>query len=137
MKSCSSSSRWKSARCSTSTSFPGDETPIIRGSALNALISESKDIDAPEYKCMHELMDAVDTWIPTPDRKADQPFLMPVEDVFTISGRGTVATGRVERGQLKLGEEVEIVGLTDETSQDRRHRYRNVPQAARLRRGWR
>ena len=95
-------------------SFPGDETPIIRGSALNALISESKDIDAPEYKCMHELMDAVDTWIPTPDRKADQPFLMPVEDVFTISGRGTVATGRVERGQLKLGEEVEIIGLTDE-----------------------
>ena len=94
--------------------FPGDETPIIRGSALNALISESKDIDAPEYKCMHELMDAVDTWIPTPDRKADQPFLMPVEDVFTISGRGTVATGRVERGQLKLGEEVEIIGLTDE-----------------------
>ena len=95
-------------------SFPGDETPIIRGSALNALISESKDIDAPEYKCMHELMDAVDTWIPTPDRKADQPFLMPVEDVFTISGRGTVATGRVERGPLKLGEEVEIIGLTDE-----------------------
>ena len=95
-------------------SFPGDETPIIRGSALNALISESKDIDAPEYKCMHALMDAVDTWIPTPDRKADQPFLMPVEDVFTISGRGTVATGRVERGQLKLGEEVEIIGLTDE-----------------------
>ena len=95
-------------------SFPGDETPIIRGSALNALISESKDVDAPEYKCMHELMDAVDTWIPTPDRKADQPFLMPVEDVFTISGRGTVATGRVERGQLKLGEEVEIIGLTDE-----------------------
>ena len=95
-------------------SFPGDETPIIRGSALNALISESKDIEAPEYKCMHELMDAVDTWIPTPDRKADQPFLMPVEDVFTISGRGTVATGRVERGQLKLGEEVEIIGLTDE-----------------------
>ena len=95
-------------------SFPGDETPIIRGSALNALISESKDLNAPEYKCMHELMDAVDTWIPTPDRKADQPFLMPVEDVFTISGRGTVATGRVERGQLKLSEEVEIIGLTDE-----------------------
>ena len=94
-------------------SFPGDETPIIRGSALNALISESKDIDAPEYKCMHELMDAVDTWIPTPDRKADQPFLMPVEDVFTISGRGTVATGRVERGILKMSDEVEIVGLAD------------------------
>ncbi len=95
-------------------SFPGDDTPIIRGSALNALISESQDVNAPEYKCLHELMDAVDTWIPTPDRKADQPFLMPVEDVFTISGRGTVATGRVERGQLKLGEEVEIIGLTDE-----------------------
>ena len=95
-------------------SFPGDETPIIRGSALNALISESKDIDAPEYKCMHELMDAVDTWIPTPDRKADQPFLMPVEDVFTISGRGTVATGRVERGKLNLNEKVEIVGLSEE-----------------------
>ena len=98
----------------SSYEFPGDEIPIIKGSALNALISESKDLDAPEYKCMHELMDAVDTWIPTPDRKADQPFLMPVEDVFTISGRGTVATGRVERGQLKLGEEVEIIGLTDE-----------------------
>ncbi len=94
--------------------FPGDDTPIIRGSALNALISESKDLNAPEYKCIQELMDAVDTWIPTPDRKADMPFLMPVEDVFTISGRGTVATGRVERGQLKLGEEVEIVGLSDE-----------------------
>ena len=94
--------------------FPGDETPIIRGSALNALVSESTDPNAPEYACIKELMDAVDTWIPTPDRKADQPFLMPVEDVFTISGRGTVATGRVERGQLKLGEEVEIIGLTDE-----------------------
>ena len=94
--------------------FPGDETPIIRGSALNALISESTDVNAPEYACIKELMDAVDSWIPTPDRKADMPFLMPIEDVFTISGRGTVATGRVERGQLKLGEEVEIVGLTEE-----------------------
>ena len=94
--------------------FPGDDTPIVRGSALNALISESTDPNAPEYECIKNLMDAVDTWIPTPDRKADMPFLMPVEDVFTISGRGTVATGRVERGQLKLGEEVEIVGLTDE-----------------------
>ena len=94
--------------------FPGDDTPIIRGSALNALASESTDPKAPEYACIEELMQAVDTWIPTPDRKADQPFLMPVEDVFTISGRGTVATGRVERGQLKLGEEVEIIGLTDE-----------------------
>ncbi len=94
--------------------FPGDDTPIIRGSALNALISESTDPNAPEYACIKELMDAVDTWIPTPDRKEDMPFLMPVEDVFTISGRGTVATGRVERGILKLSEEVEIVGLSDE-----------------------
>ena len=94
--------------------FPGDDTPIIRGSALNALVSESTDPNAPEYACIKELMDAVDSWIPTPDRKEDMPFLMPVEDVFTISGRGTVATGRVERGVLKLSEEVEIVGLTDE-----------------------
>ena len=94
--------------------FPGDEIPIIRGSALNALISESTDPNAPEYACIKELMDAVDDYIPTPDRKEDMPFLMPVEDVFTISGRGTVATGRVERGILKLSEEVEIVGLTEE-----------------------
>ena len=94
--------------------FPGDDTPIIRGSALNALISESTDPNAPEYACIKELMDAVDTWIPTPDRKEDMPFLMPVEDVFTISGRGTVATGRVERGVLNLNEKVEIVGLSDE-----------------------
>ena len=94
--------------------FPGDDTPIIRGSALNALASESKDPAAPEYACIKELMDAVDTWIPTPDRKADMPFLMPVEDVFTISGRGTVATGRVERGIIKKNEPVEIVGLMDE-----------------------
>ena len=94
--------------------FPGDEIPIIKGSALNALVSESNDPNAPEYACIKELMDAVDSYIPTPDRKADQPFLMPVEDVFTISGRGTVATGRVERGQLKAGETVDIVGLTEE-----------------------
>ena len=94
--------------------FPGDEIPIIKGSALNALISESTDPNAPEYLCIKELMDAVDDYIPNPDRKEDMPFLMPVEDVFTISGRGTVATGRVERGILKLGEEVEIVGLQDE-----------------------
>ena len=94
--------------------FPGDDTPIIRGSALNALVSESTDPNAPEYECIKELMDAVDTWIPTPDRKEDMPFLMPVEDVFTISGRGTVATGRVERGILNLNEKVEIVGLSDE-----------------------
>ena len=94
--------------------FPGDDTPIIRGSALNALVSESTDPNAPEYQCIKELMDAVDTWIPTPDRKEDMPFLMPVEDVFTISGRGTVATGRVERGKLNLNEKVEIVGLSEE-----------------------
>ena len=94
--------------------FPGDDTPIIRGSALNALASESTDPKAPEYACIEELMQAVDTWIPTPDRKADQPFLMPVEDVFTISGRGTVATGRVERGIVKKNEPVEIVGLMEE-----------------------
>ena len=94
--------------------FPGDDTPIIKGSALNALVSESKDPDAPEYACIKELMDAVDSYIPTPDRKADQPFLMPVEDVFTISGRGTVATGRVERGIVKKNEPVEIVGLKEE-----------------------
>ena len=98
----------------SSYEFPGDEIPIIKGSALNALVSESTDPNAPEYACIKELMDAVDDYIPTPDRKADMPFLMPVEDVFTISGRGTVATGRVERGILKLGEEVEIVGLQDE-----------------------
>ena len=98
----------------TTYNFPGDEIPIIKGSALNALISESPDPNAPEYACIKELMDAVDDYIPTPARKADMPFLMPVEDVFTISGRGTVATGRVERGQLKLSEEVEIVGLSDE-----------------------
>ena len=94
--------------------FPGDETPIIRGSALNALSSTSTDPNAPEYACIKELMDAVDDYIPTPDRKADLPFIMPVEDVFSITGRGTVATGRVERGQVKMGETVEIVGLMDE-----------------------
>ena len=94
--------------------FPGDDIPIIKGSALNALISESNDPNAPEYACIKELMDAVDDYIPTPARNDDLPFLMPVEDVFTISGRGTVATGRVERGQLKAGETVDIVGLTEE-----------------------
>ena len=94
--------------------FPGDDTPIVRGSALNALVCESNDPNHPDYACIKELMDAVDTWIPTPDRKADMPFLMPVEDVFTISGRGTVATGRVERGQIHKNEPVEIVGLMDE-----------------------
>ena len=94
--------------------FPGDEIPIIKGSALYALVSESTDPNAPEYACIKELMDAVDDYIPTPDRKADQPFLMPVEDVFTISGRGTVATGRVERGVVKKNEPVEIVGLRED-----------------------
>ncbi|MBP0964890.1 MAG: elongation factor Tu, partial [Oscillospiraceae bacterium] len=94
--------------------FPGDDTPIIKGSAFLALDSSSKDPSAPEYACIQELMDAVDSYIPTPERKADLPFLMPVEDVFTITGRGTVATGRVERGQLKTSDEVEIIGLTDE-----------------------
>ena len=94
--------------------FPGDDTPIIKGSALKALEYSGNDINAPELKCIWELMDAVDNYIPTPDRKADQPFLMPVEDVFTITGRGTVATGRVERGQLRTNEQVEIVGLVEE-----------------------
>ncbi|MCL2053383.1 MAG: elongation factor Tu [Oscillospiraceae bacterium] len=94
--------------------FPGDDTPIVIGSAFQALDSKATDISAPEYECILKLMEAVDTWIPTPERKSDLPFLMPVEDVFTITGRGTVATGRVERGQIKTGEEVEIVGLSDE-----------------------
>ncbi len=94
--------------------FPGDDTPIIRGSALKALESTSTDISAPEYAPILELMKAVDEYIPTPERKSDLAFLMPVEDVFTITGRGTVATGRVERGTAKVGEEVEIIGLTDE-----------------------
>ena len=94
--------------------FPGDDIPIIKGSALNALTSESNDPNAPEYACIKELMDAVDSYIPPPARNDDLPFLMPVEDVFTISGRGTVATGRVERGVLKAGETVDIVGLSDE-----------------------
>ena len=94
--------------------FPGDDIPIIRGSALNALTCESKDPNAPEYACIKELMDAVDSYIPTPDRAADKPFLMPVEDVMTISGRGTVATGRVERGTAHVGDQMEIVGLKEE-----------------------
>ncbi len=97
----------------SSYDFPGDDVPVIRGSALNVLTCESNDPNAPEYACIRELMDAVDSYIPTPDRAADKPFIMPVEDVFSITGRGTVATGRVERGQLKLNEEVEIVGLME------------------------
>ena len=91
--------------------FPGDEIPVIRGSALNALASDSKDPDAPEYACIWELMRAVDDYIPTPERAVDQPFLMPIEDVFGIKGRGTVVTGRVERGRVKVGETIEIVGM--------------------------
>ena len=94
--------------------FPGDDTPIIKGSALKVLESTSTDPHAPEYDCIWELMEAVDTWIKTPDRKADLPFLMPIEDVFTITGRGTVVTGRVERGTVKVGDKVEIVGLEDD-----------------------
>ena len=93
--------------------FPGDDIPIIKGSGLLALESESTDLDAPEYVCIKELMEAVDSYIPTPERKSDLPFLMPVEDVFTITGRGTVTTGRVERGRVKVGDKVEIVGLQD------------------------
>ena len=98
----------------SSYDFPGDDIPVVKGSALNALISESNDPNAPEYACIKELMDAVDDYIPTPDRKADMPFLMPVEDVFTISGRGTVATGRVERGVINKNDKVEIVGLRED-----------------------
>ncbi|MBR6797015.1 MAG: elongation factor Tu, partial [Clostridia bacterium] len=95
--------------------FPGDDIPIIKGSAREALLSESKDSSDPVYASVLELMDAVDSYIPTPDRKADMPFLMPVEDVFSITGRGTVATGRVERGVVKMSDNVEIVGLQDES----------------------
>ena len=94
--------------------FPGDDTPIVKGSALGVIESDSTDPNAPEYKCILDLMNEVDAYIPTPERKADLPFLMPIEDIFSITGRGTVATGRVERGQLKVNDEVEIVGLTDE-----------------------
>ena len=97
----------------SSYDFPGDEIPIIKGSALKVLESTSQDPNAPEYACIHELMDAVDSYIPTPERDTAKPFLMPVEDVFTITGRGTVATGRVERGTLKINDEAEIVGLGD------------------------
>ena len=95
--------------------FPGDDTPIIRGSAREALVSTNTDITAPEYECILELMENVDDFIPTPERKSDLPFLMPVEDVFSITGRGTVATGRVERGTVKVGDEVELVGLAEES----------------------
>ena len=99
----------------TKYDFPGDTTPIIKGSALKVLESTSTDYNAPEYACIRELMDTVDEYIPTPERPVDQPFLMPVEDVFSITGRGTVATGRVERGVVKVSDEVEIVGIAKET----------------------
>ena len=101
----------------SSYDFPGDDMPIVRGSARDALTSESSDPNAPEYECIKNLMAEVDSYIPTPDRKADLPFLLPVEDVFSISGRGTVATGRVERGTINLNDVVDIVGLTEEKSQ--------------------
>ena len=101
----------------SSYDFPGDDLPVVRGSARDALESTSNDINAPEYACILELMDEVDAYIPTPDRMADLPFLMPVEDVFSISGRGTVATGRVERGTIKVSDVVEIVGLVEEKKQ--------------------
>jgi len=100
----------------TSYKFPGDDMPIIRGSALKALESTSKDPEAPEYKCIWELMHAVDEYIPTPERPMDKPFLMPVEDVFGIKGRGTVVTGRIERGKVKVGETIEIIGLKETRS---------------------
>ena len=99
----------------TEYDFPGDDTPIVKGSGLKVLECTSTDPNAPEYACIHELMDTVDSYIPTPERKSDLPFLMPIEDIFSITGRGTVATGRVERGQLNMSDEVEIVGLSDET----------------------
>ena len=95
--------------------FPGDEIPVIKGSSLKVLESTSTDPNAPEYQCIKELMDAVDTYIPTPARPVDKPFLMPIEDVMTITGRGTVVTGRVERGQVKIQDEVEIVGIKPST----------------------
>jgi elongation factor Tu len=97
----------------TKQNFPGDDIPIIRGSALAALSSESKDVNAPEYQCILDLMAAVDSYIPTPTREIDKPFLMPIEDVFGIKGRGTVVTGRVDRGKVKVGDTIEIIGMTD------------------------
>ena len=99
----------------TSYKFPGDEIPIVRGSALKALESESTDPDAPEYACIKELMDTVDDYFPDPERDVDKPFMMPVEDVFSIKGRGTVVTGRIDRGKVKVGEAVEIVGLREKS----------------------
>ena len=113
----------------TKYEFPGDDIPVIRGSALKAL-EAGDDPDDPAYACIQELMDAVDSYIPTPARPVDKPFLMPIEDVFGIKGRGTVATGRIERGVVKVGEEVEIVGIHAADPQGRGHRRRDVQEAA-------
>jgi len=99
----------------TSYKFPGDDIPIVRGSALKALESESTDPNAPEYACIKELMDAIDTYFPDPVREMDKPFMMPVEDVFSIKGRGTVVTGRIDRGKIKVGDAVEVVGLREKS----------------------
>ncbi len=110
--------------------FPGDDTPYYQGFSSLAALNAPDDINDPAYAPIIELMDAVDSYIPTPERKSDLPFLMPIEDTMTISGRGTVVTGRVERGQLKTGDEVEIVGLSTEKGQDSCYRYRNVQKAS-------
>jgi elongation factor Tu len=116
--------------------FPGDEIPIVRGSALEALQSESTDPDAPEYECIWELMHAIDEYIPTPERDEDRPFLMSIEDVFSIKGRGTVVTGRVERGTMKPNTKVELVGDMYEKPRETVDLYGNVPQDARGRACW-
>ena len=116
--------------------FPGDEIPIIKGSSLKVLESTSTDPNDPVYAPMKELMDAVDSYIPTPERPVDQPFLMPVEDVFTITGRGTVATGRVERGVVKVQDEVEIVGFINRKKKNSCYRCRNVQKIIRPSRSW-
>jgi len=110
--------------------FPGDTTPIVRGSALKALESTSTDPNAPEYACIKELLRVVDEYIPEPKREMDKPFMMPIEDVFSIKGRGTVVTGRVDRGRIKVGEPVEIVGLREKEHELGCHGGGDVPQAA-------
>ncbi len=117
--------------------FPGDTIPIVRGSALLALESKSTDPEAPEYACIKELLRVVDEYIPEPVRAVDKPFMMPIEDVFSIKGRGTVVTGRVDRGKIKVGEPVEIVGLQEKTRSQCSDGSGDVPQAAGRRHGWR
>ena len=121
----------------TSYKFPGDEIPIVRGSALKALESTSTDPNAPEYACIKELMDTIDNYFPEPKREVDKPFMMPVEDVFSIKGRGTVVTGRIDRGHIKVGDAVEIVGLREKSMPTVVHRRGNVPQDPQRRHGWR